>query len=241
MPIPKREELDGLRSLLAGLRNSKTIKHDGRTIEVVRPQQTATPAPAEPTPQVVIVYVYGPTTPPNPLVDGSRAELGFYTGRIQYAAVDDVTTESPPAGQGVFRDDENECVVFNLASENGGFPRIVFNQYYLGLLFRTNSSGKPVVVINEGIRQDVMYRVYLTQTGGSGGSNSPPTAPTWTYSARLYVNTSDNTVGTGLSPTWGRYLAAAHAAGTEGMGYFNSAGEFVLLTTNEKPTTTGCA
>ncbi len=136
MPIPKRPELEFLRSLWAALRNSNTIRFDGRSIETVRPSPEARPVAGE------------STTLPGSLI----------------------------------------------------------------------------------------YRVALTQTGGAGGADDPPTYPTWTYTVTL----NGATVGTGLAPTWGYYAAAFHPAATEGDGYYDATGAFVLMRTNTKPGTTDC-
>lgn len=81
-----------------------------------------------------------------------------------------------------------------------------------------------------------LYRVTLTQTGGANGSNADRTAPTWTYTVTL----DGVVVGTGLAPTWGYYLACAHTVATEGVGYYDNAGAFVLMDTNAKPGVGGC-
>lgn len=79
----------------------------------------------------------------------------------------------------------------------------------------------------------VMYRVALTQTGGSTGTKT--TAASWTYTAAL----DGVTVGTNLAPEWTRPNGTMTAGGA-GLGYFTADGSFLLSVAFERPGTGAC-
>lgn len=79
-----------------------------------------------------------------------------------------------------------------------------------------------------------IFRVNLTQTGGSNGTQS--TAPTYTYTA---TDLNSNQLGTGLSPERPRPNGAVTAA-TKGTGYYNTSGTFVLAEAWETPGSGHC-
>jgi hypothetical protein len=98
------------------------------------------------------------------------------------------------------------------------------------------ATGKQSCLVRMGLRQipGVEYRVNLTQTGGSTGTQT--TTASWVYTAALL---SGANVGTSLSPEDPR-PNGTRAAATAGIGYFNASNVFVLSRAFEKPGTGHC-
>lgn len=80
----------------------------------------------------------------------------------------------------------------------------------------------------------VLFAVTLTQTGGTQGDAS--TQPSYTYTA---TDLAGNQLGTDLAPQFSRALGA-HNSASHGVGYFDASGDFVLVSTDERPQTAEC-
>lgn len=78
------------------------------------------------------------------------------------------------------------------------------------------------VIAGVALPPGTLFRVNLSQTGGSQGNKT--TAASWTYTA---TSLEGATLGTGLSPEWPREPGRRTTA-VAGMGYFDSSENFVL-------------
>jgi len=73
----------------------------------------------------------------------------------------------------------------------------------------------------------LLFNVDLTTDGGTDGDAD--VAPSYTYTVRQF---GTETLGQKMSPKWHRSIGSFQAA-TEGMGYLNAEGAFVLAFANE--------
>jgi hypothetical protein len=85
------------------------------------------------------------------------------------------------------------------------------------------------------LSQGVIFRVNLTKTSGSTGTQS--SAASWVYTAKTLDNVT--TLGTGLSPEKSRPNGNRTQA-TIGTGYYNNSGVFVLYEADEPFGTGSC-
>ncbi|QOV91074.1 hypothetical protein [Humisphaera borealis] len=104
---------------------------------------------------------------------------------------------------------------------------------YPATLRSVNADGTLVLMFDPGSPAD-LFRVQLSQTGGSDGTGT--TAPSYTYT----VTRNGVQLATGESPDVGR-ANGSYTAATLGIGYYDSDGEFQLLYAFEVPNTYECA
>ena len=72
---------------------------------------------------------------------------------------------------------------------------------------------------------------------GTGVNGTATTACTYKYNA---TDKAGNAVGTSLSPVEGRFVGMTTGPASEGWGYYDGGGTFVLLIACEEPETTAC-
>lgn len=78
----------------------------------------------------------------------------------------------------------------------------------------------------------------LTFYGGSNATTATGTA-SYTYTATSSFDLS--LLGTGLSPVWARPIGPLTGPASNGLGYFNAARAFILMTTDEQAAVVDCA
>jgi len=128
------------------------------------------------------------------------------------------------------------CVIANLGeSGNSGSHFLAVGRITAGVLLGYTSDHELVIAVDVP-PSPVIFPVTVTMTGGSNGTaGTSPTAATYIYTVQQH--STGITLGTGLSPVWGRPFGPV-STGTIGQAYYNAGGSLVLMQVNEIPTLT---
>jgi len=100
------------------------------------------------------------------------------------------------------------------------------------LTWRPGATGPGFWCFRTGAPRGVLFLVFVTKDAGSAGSKTTPCS--WTYTVTDY---GGRTLGTGLTPAKPRTSVGKYAqpgAGSPGLGWYNSVGDFKLYEAAEE-------
>lgn len=158
---------------------------------------------------------------------------GWYNGKILTGTttLDGTADFDPDTGTIPGLIEAADCLIINTIE--AATHAMSLPCYAIGVQRGVDGGGKPIVFVRTEVT-GTLFKVALTQTGGSNGTTG--SAATWTYTA---TSLSGNTLGTGLSPEKPRPFGTMTAA-TRGTGYLDGTGAFTLSEAYEKEGSTVC-
>jgi hypothetical protein len=158
-----------------------------------------------------------------------------YTGKLQEGSATIKPTDlfKPNQSSAIPGMSDGQSVqVWNLL-EGGDTHSLALPQYAPCERIGTAEDGTPIVAVR--VKPAfLLFAVSLTKDDGEDGDAT--LAPTYKYTVKLGVET----MGTKMTPQWGRSIGSFQAA-TVGMGYLDAEGSFVLAYAHEIQNTEACS
>lgn len=171
-------------------------------------------------------------------VTSNAAGGGKYNGRILLSATNAVSATGDLAETDIGVSDTQDALILN-PNEIGRTTHCLTSAgsaVYLGYLQPDRSTeGKQVVVLTGEGRTGDIFRVNLSQTGGTAGTQTTGCSFTYTVSTLSSVQ-----LGTSKGPQYPRGENGLKVAATQGLAYFDTSGVVQLAVAFEGSGTATC-
>lgn len=164
-------------------------------------------------------------------ITGTASGGGKYLGRILTGAPTTEEADNLAMPEGMTVPDADNAVIVNLAENGASTHTLATNSFHLGnVVGSVDHSETPYALVVVGATPNQLFRVKVSQTGGSAGSSSAYCS--FTYTVKTL---GDVTLAMGAAPeaSPARIVKMACTAATVGSAYFDDAGALKLFYVQE--------